>query len=278
MSYPLNKQRLTTFLSHSRRSPVALPIYAIVRSSSRFLRALSFMAQGLLQPRFHLSSYVHNVTLLLAGLITSSFDVPTCEARDFNVKGTLLFADGDPAEIPEDSMFPPLNHRSDVYARLVEVAIMQGNTVTGQGTTDSEGYFSINVTAPDNVNLTLAFEVENAFVHVLADTDCVDERLVGKTAAFISSGSSGDIDLGLVPISPSYTNITVGECLGNKRTYRVSLAAPMNINNVIATIFDDFEKNRNFNEESILLARFKSSIVTTSGIRTMVPWDLTNSS
>lgn len=172
------------------------------------------------------------------------------EGRTFNVKGQVLFEDGDP--VKATSTTPPgLNNIRKVPGRLVKVwVIVDQSTFTGY--TDSQGNFSVAVCGQDQVSVKIEYEIDNYALHVWADTDCLNERLLGDGGTF-NSGTFGDLDLGTVTIHAVYSTIEVGECFGvNDDEIEVSFAAAMNINNVLLLEEKDITTNRDPSETDSL--------------------------
>ncbi|MGA1864285.1 MAG: hypothetical protein ACMUHX_04415, partial [bacterium] len=192
--------------------------------------------------RNHLRKYLSLIWPLCILLMFLVLIPGQVEGRAFNVKGKVLFEDGD--TVDATAITPPsLSNIRKIPGRLVKV-IVQIQIFTFSGYTDSKGNFSVSVFGSDNTTVEIRYEIDNYVAHVWADTDCLNERLLGDGGTF-NSGTSGDIDIGTVTIHAVYSTIDVGECfLVNDNEIEVSFAAAMNINNVLLIEEDDITKNR----------------------------------
>jgi hypothetical protein len=185
------------------------------------------------------------------------------EARDFNVRGRVLFQDGDPSGPATGSIYPVLNNIHPEPGRFVKVMITRDGDkpicynnvvqpsqgfcyIKGEGWTDNQGRFDVRVVgAPDNVQMKIFYELDNSIVKVWANTDWSNARIIAESRTTFNSGISGDIVINEEEIIKAYyKTLTVEEALWIDEDINVSFAGAMNINHVILKVWDDISANR----------------------------------
>jgi len=176
------------------------------------------------------------------------------QAVEFVLTGRIVFEDGNVPIVsgrgPGISALDPATIHLDP-ARNIKVWVQGGR---GSGRTDSDGRFRFTVRAARDATLTLKMEVKNRWARVWADRDCIDERLVYEHTdqPFTPPPFGNFLSLGEVQVRAVNEFVTVGQCLGDTHDNPVSFAAALNINEVIRTLFNDVQANRDPEEDDEL--------------------------
>ncbi len=175
---------------------------------------------------------------------------------EFTLTGQVVFEDG---ALPLSAGMGPgistLDPDTVVLKPARNIRIWVGDEDDGfGGRTDSEGRFRFPLRLPAGSTLVLRMEVNNRWVRVWADTDCINERFVYRhdTTFRAPSISGRTLDVGTIRVPARNQFITVGQCAGATHDNPVSFAAALNINEMIRLLFDDVQANRDPSEDDEL--------------------------
>ncbi|GEM_PF-4216140 len=173
---------------------------------------------------------------------------PSLHAVEFILSGQVVFEDG---RIPVSSGTGPgistLDPDTVVLKPARNIKIWVGDENGGaMGRTDSEGRFRFPVNWPAGTSFTLRMEVENRWVKLWADLDCVNERFVYRhdVRATAPTLPSSTLNIGIIRVAARNQFMEVGQCFGSTHTNPVSFAAALNVNEMIRLLFDDVQANR----------------------------------